>query len=95
MPAKTIVTVVVLHTTVNRTLTKIVTVLTTNCTQMVRNYQKKEVRNKWKEDDMKAAIEAVTSTQMTLSGAAKYFDVPRETLRRRVTGKVRVNARAG
>ena len=62
---------------------------------MVRNYQKKEVRNKWKENDMKAAMEAVGGAHMTVSGAAKHFGVPRETLRRRVTGKVKLNSRAG
>ena len=62
---------------------------------MVRNYQKKEVRSKWKADDMMAATEAVHNAQMTLSGAAKHFGVPRETLRRRVTGKVSMNARIG
>ena len=30
---------------------------------MVRNYQKKEVRNKWKENDMMAAAEAVHNAQ--------------------------------
>ena len=52
---------------------------------MVRSYQKKEARNQWEEVDMMAATEAVHNAQMTLSGAAKHYGVPRETFRRRVT----------
>ena len=62
---------------------------------MVRNYKRKEGKNKWKDDDMKLATESVNNTQMTVSGAAKHFGVPRETLRRRVMGRVSMNARAG
>ena len=40
---------------------------------MVRNYQKKEVRNKWNEDNMKAAVEAVSNEQMTVCWPAKHF----------------------
>ena len=47
---------------------------------MVRNYQKKEVKNKWKEDDMKAVMEAVSGAHITVSGAANYFGVPKGTL---------------
>ena len=62
---------------------------------MVRSYQKKEARNQWEEVDIMAATDAVHSQQMTLSGSAKHYSVPRETLRRRVTGKVSMNARIG
>ena len=37
----------------------------------------------------------MSGAQITVSGAAKHFNVPRETLRHQVTGQVRENARVG
>ena len=62
---------------------------------MVRKYAKKGVKGKWKEDDMMAAVEAVKVAQMTVCGAAKHFNVPRETLRSRVIGKISLGAKVG
>ena len=42
-----------------------------------------------------AAREEVHNAQMTLSGAAKHFGVPRKTLRCHVTGNVSMNSRIG
>ena len=60
-----------------------------------------KVRKKWTEEAMKSAVEAVgdiggdEKTILSLRGAAKRFNVPVETLRRRVTGLVDVNCRLG
>ena len=44
---------------------------------------------------MKAAMEAVKNGRLSVSAAAKRFCLPRETLRRRVTNHVTINAKAG
>jgi len=53
-----------------------------------------KVSKKWTEEAMTSAVEAVgevtsdEETVLSLMGAAKRFNVPVETLRRRVTGLV-------
>ena len=44
-------------------------------------------RLKWSDDDMKAAMEAVSSGEMTISNASRQFQVPRKTLDDRVKGE--------
>ena len=62
---------------------------------MCRSYGKKEQQRTWSEKDMVAAVQAAKKAQMTVYGAAKYSQIPRKKSRNRVTGKVRVNAKAG
>jgi len=60
-----------------------------------------KMRKKWTQEAMKSAVEAVgevtsdEETVLSLRGAAKRFNVPVETLRRRVIGLVDVNCRPG
>ena len=60
-----------------------------------------KVCKKWTEEAMKNAVEAVgdvgddEETILSVRGAAKRFNVPVETLRRRVTGSVEMNCRPG
>jgi len=46
----------------------------------------KVCRIKWKDSDMKAALEAVSSGKMTVSASSRVFKVPRKTLDDRVRG---------
>ena len=55
-----------------------------------------KVRKKWTKEAMKSAVEAVgdggdEETILSIRGAAKRFNVPVETLRRRVVGLVDMN----
>ena len=59
-----------------------------------------KVRKKWTEEAMKSAVEAVgdggdEETILSIRGAAKRFNVPVETLRRRVAGLVDMDCRPG
>ena len=51
---------------------------------MVRKRQRTSDRCKWSEEVMLKAVSAVQSNEMLLSTAARTFDVPRNSLRRRV-----------
>lgn len=52
-------------------------------------------RLQWSDEDMKAAMEAVSSKQMTVSAASKQFGVPRKTLDDRVKGHVQHGSKPG
>ena len=43
---------------------------------------------KWNNDDMMAAMEAVSSGKVTITAASREFNVPRKTLDDRVKGRV-------
>ena len=45
-------------------------------------------RLKWDNDNMKAAMEAVSSGEMTVSASSRVFKVPRKTLDDRIRGNV-------
>ena len=45
-------------------------------------------RLKWNNDDMVAAMEAVSSGKVTITSASREFNVPRKTLDDRVKGRV-------
>ena len=45
-------------------------------------------RLKWDNDNMKAAMEAVSSWEMTVSASSRVFQVPRKTLDDRIRGNV-------
>lgn len=48
---------------------------------MPRNYKhKKPAEKRWKEEDLKAAVEKVWQKQLTISAAAKQYNIPRTTL---------------
>ena len=45
-------------------------------------------RMQWRDEDMRKAIEAVSSHKMTISAASRVFQVPRKTLDDRIKGLV-------
>ena len=49
----------------------------------------------WSNESMEAAMEAVSGGEMSVSAAAKRFDVPRKTLDDRVKGRVRHGTKPG
>ena len=59
---------------------------------MVKKYRKKGERGKWNQKDVKGAIQVVKEAQMIAYGAAKHIQIPRETLRGCVSGKVSLDA---
>ena len=56
---------------------------------MVRNYKRKTDRANWSEDQMKLAISAVQKKEMSLRQAAAAYSVPKDSLNRRVKGKLK------
>ena len=54
---------------------------------MVRHRERTTERCKWDKNGMLAAVRAVREDKMSHSTAAKTFQVPRNTLRRRVVAK--------
>ena len=56
---------------------------------MVRNYKRKTERANWSEDQMKLAISAVQKKEMSLRQAAAAYSVPKDSLNRRVKGKLK------
>lgn len=53
---------------------------------MVGRYKRKSERQQWREEDMKSAIQAIEKKEMGWLAAAKKFNVPQATLRRRYQG---------
>ena len=51
---------------------------------MVRHYKKKSLEEKWTEEDMVAAMEAVREARMTVRGTVRQFSVPKTPLLRHV-----------
>ena len=56
---------------------------------MVRNYIRKTEQANWSEDQMKHAILAVDNKELSLRQAAAAFGVPKDSLNRRVNGKLK------
>ena len=52
-------------------------------------------RKLWTDESMAAAVEAVNQEGKTLCGASRLYNVPLETLRRRITGAVDLDCRPG
>ena len=59
------------------------------CLEMVRNYKRKTSRGDWTEENMKLAIIAVESKELSIRKAAVVFGVPKDSLNRRVKGKLK------
>ena len=57
---------------------------------MVREYIRKTDRANWSEDQMKPAGLAVTKKEMSIRQAAAAFGVPKDSLNRRVNGKLKL-----
>ena len=57
--------------------------------RMVRNYKRKTDRANWSEDQMKLAILAVESKDLSIREASVVFGVPKDSLNRRVKGKLK------
>ena len=55
----------------------------------------KKVCKLWNDVDMVAAINAVKANQLTISGAANHFHVPRKTLDDRIKGRVEHGSKPG
>ena len=55
--------------------------------RMVNKYKRKTNRQSWREEDMANAIAAVEREEMGWLRAAKDFNVPQATLRRRARNK--------
>ena len=62
---------------------------------MVRHYKKKRLEEKWTDENMVAAVEAVRQARMTVRGAVRQFYVPKTSLLHHLSGKVSVIARVG
>ena len=56
---------------------------------MVRNYKRKTNRANWSEEKMKLAILAVENKELSIRKAAVVFGVPKDSLNRRVKGKLK------
>ena len=56
---------------------------------MVRNYKRKTDRANWSEEQMKLAILAVEKKELSIRKAAVVFGVPKDSLNRRVKGKLK------
>ena len=56
---------------------------------MVRNYKKKTDRANWSEEQMKLAILAVEKKELAIRKVAVVFGVPKDSLNRRVKGKLK------
>ena len=56
---------------------------------MVRNYKKKTDRANWSEEQMKLGILAVEKKEQSIRKAAVVFGVPKDSLNRRVKGKLK------
>ena len=56
---------------------------------MVLRYKRKTDRANWSEDQMKLAILAVEKKEMSLRQAANSYNVPKDSLNRRVKGKLK------
>ena len=57
---------------------------------MVRNYVRKTERAMWEEGSMKSAIYAVKNKEMSIGKAAAAYNVPKESLRRRIKGVLKL-----
>ena len=55
----------------------------------------KRLRQKWSNDSMLAAMEAVRTSKMSISVAANRFNVPRKTLDDRLKGRVQHGTHPG
>ena len=55
----------------------------------------KRLREKWSDDSMLAAMEAVRTSKMSISVAANRFNVPRKTLDDRLKGRVQHGTHPG
>src|SRR5258705_11092909 len=53
---------------------------------MVRTYVRKKLPAAYSQDNLKEAVEAVRSKQMTLYGASNFYEIPKPTLFERVKG---------
>lgn len=60
---------------------------------MVRHYQKKSSRGEWSKGSMTSALENVKAGRMSCLAAAKAYNLPEATLRRRLkkNENVRIN----
>lgn len=56
---------------------------------MVRNYVRKTNRGSWDEKNMELAVKAVKNNEMSLRKAASSYSVPKDSLHRRVNGKLK------
>lgn len=56
---------------------------------MVRNYVRKTQRANWSEEQMKLAISSVDKKEMSIRKAATAFGVPKDSLNRRVNGRMK------
>ena len=59
------------------------------------HYSNMTSRRSWAEEDMLKAFDAVTNDGVTVSGAAKLYNVPRMTLTDRLKGRVSMDAKMG
>ena len=57
--------------------------------QMVRNYVRKTSRGSWDKSQMKLAIESVQKKEMSIRKASVTFMVPKDSLQRRISGKLK------
>ena len=54
---------------------------------MPRTYIRKGIKNKWSDEQLKAAMAAVSSKQLRPEAAARKFSIPASTLRDHLSGK--------
>ena len=57
--------------------------------RMVRHYIRKTCNANWSEDSMKMAIEAVEKKDLSIRKAANVFNIPKDTLHRRLKGTLK------
>ena len=62
---------------------------------MPRNYQKKNTKVKWTQEDMDRALRDVREHSMSVHVASKKYNIPDQTLRDRIHGKVKDEAKVG
>ena len=50
---------------------------------------------RWSQDDMQLAYEAANNGTLTVSAAARTYNVPRSTLKDRLSGKIQLDSSMG